>query len=237
MCLTLIHHRLKCDRNQPCENCVKRDIASTCTFIHAGIIRDKATHIQKHSSATTPRDVHGRIRHLEDLVISLMQSNGANGNSTITSAETQPPSASSYVSGSSFPKNQSTSSAILDDSNVLDTSESFGRISIEDEQLNYVGGSHWAAILDSVCEQPLPLLSWYLLWNWLNMPRLRDWKTPWSIMNGQPKKQNNMYHPRVMDQIYLSVQLGKLLGQKFLHQSLRGLLLIFWFKPSWIREI
>ena len=30
------------------------------------------------------------------------------------------------------------------------TSDSFGRISIEDEQPNYVGAAHWAAILDSV---------------------------------------------------------------------------------------
>ena len=33
---------------------------------------------------------------------------------------------------------------------LRETSDSFGRISIEDEQPNYVGAAHWAAILDSV---------------------------------------------------------------------------------------
>jgi hypothetical protein len=33
---------------------------------------------------------------------------------------------------------------------LRETSDSFGRISVEDEQPNYVGTAHWAAILDSV---------------------------------------------------------------------------------------
>jgi hypothetical protein len=36
---------------------------------------------------------------------------------------------------------------------IVDTEESFGRISIEDDQFNYVGSSHWAAILDNVSSQ------------------------------------------------------------------------------------
>jgi hypothetical protein len=31
-----------------------------------------------------------------------------------------------------------------------DTAESFGRISMDEEQPNYVGSTHWAAILDNV---------------------------------------------------------------------------------------
>ena len=38
-----------------------------------------------------------------------------------------------------------------------ETSDSFGRVSIEDEQLNYVGAAHWAAILDSVRSNPSSL--------------------------------------------------------------------------------
>ena len=33
---------------------------------------------------------------------------------------------------------------------LREASDSFGRLGIEDEQPNYVGASHWAAILDSV---------------------------------------------------------------------------------------
>lgn len=33
---------------------------------------------------------------------------------------------------------------------LQDTAESFGRISMDEEQQNYVGSAHWAAILDNV---------------------------------------------------------------------------------------
>jgi hypothetical protein len=33
---------------------------------------------------------------------------------------------------------------------LRETEESFGRINIDDEQPNYVGSTHWAAILDNV---------------------------------------------------------------------------------------
>lgn len=33
---------------------------------------------------------------------------------------------------------------------LKETEESFGRINIDDEQPNYVGSTHWAAILDNV---------------------------------------------------------------------------------------
>jgi len=42
-----------------------------------------------------------------------------------------------------------------------ETTDSFGRISIEDNQPNYVGSSHWAAILDNVgteCRDRKPVL-------------------------------------------------------------------------------
>lgn len=142
--------KLKCDRNQPCENCVKRDIASTCTFIHAGIIRDKATHIQKQSIATSPKDVQGRIRHLEELVVSLMQSTVANGSLPSPLVEAGSASTSSSLLRTSISKSQSTSGLTSSNSSLVDAFDSFGRISIEDEQPNYVGGSHWAAILESI---------------------------------------------------------------------------------------
>jgi hypothetical protein len=41
---------------------------------------------------------------------------------------------------------------------LRETSDSFGRISIEGEQPNYVGAAHWAAILDSVGPECSPFL-------------------------------------------------------------------------------
>jgi hypothetical protein len=70
---------------------------------------------------------------------------------TALSGKPQPPITpdESTVSTSS---NATTPSSDQVANNAVDTEESFGRISIEDNQLNYVGQSHWAAILDNVSE-------------------------------------------------------------------------------------
>lgn len=38
-----------------------------------------------------------------------------------------------------------------DDAAISESADSIGRISVEDELQNYVGGAHWAAILENVC--------------------------------------------------------------------------------------
>lgn len=38
-----------------------------------------------------------------------------------------------------------------DDTTISESADSIGRISVEDELQNYVGGAHWAAILENVC--------------------------------------------------------------------------------------
>lgn len=38
-----------------------------------------------------------------------------------------------------------------DDATISESANSIGRISVEDESQNYVGGAHWAAILENVC--------------------------------------------------------------------------------------
>jgi hypothetical protein len=55
-------------------------------------------------------------------------------------------------SSASTSSNATSPSSDLVTNNTLDTEESFGRISLEDNHLNYVGQSHWAAILDNVSE-------------------------------------------------------------------------------------
>lgn len=73
--------------------------------------------------------------HLEDLVVSLMQRSTTSSDiASMTKPETTPEPESHYSPQS-----------------ISDTSESLGRFSIDDDRPNYTGGSHWAAILDSVC--------------------------------------------------------------------------------------
>jgi hypothetical protein len=70
-------------------------------------------------------------------------------------AKTQPPitpdELSVSTSSNATSPSQSSDPVIA---NTVDTEEFFGRISIEDNQLSYVGQSHWAAILDNVSACP-----------------------------------------------------------------------------------
>jgi hypothetical protein len=101
--------------------------------------RDRSSQIQKPTKG--PKDVQSQIRHLEELVISLMNKR-AKSSALITPDESSV-SSSSHAASPSRSLHQGTSS-------TLDTAESFGRMGIEDDQPNYVDSTHWAAILDNV---------------------------------------------------------------------------------------
>jgi hypothetical protein len=133
-CLT--NNRLKCDRNQPCQNCTKRGLSSSCTFIHAGLHSKTAAGI--HKQGTGSEGIHSRIRNLEELVVSLMHK-------TAETTEKLPTEADSQAILSVRETSQSTS-----EHDIVTNSGSLGRLSINDIRPNYVGTSHWAAILDNV---------------------------------------------------------------------------------------
>ena len=152
MDLLLIKPRLKCDRQLPCVNCAKRGLSSSCTFIHANI-REKNFGVQKPTSGS--KDFQSQIRRIEDLVVSLMNQTANNGplgpenrsNSTSESSSDRDAPASDAAGEYSRPG--------LDGGSFQDqdAAASLGRISLEDNHPNYVGSSHWAAILDSVSIQ------------------------------------------------------------------------------------
>jgi len=55
-----------------------------------------------------------------------------------------------HKSDSSKPQSPSATQKWVDNTELRSTTDSLGRITIEDEQSKYHGGSHWAAILESV---------------------------------------------------------------------------------------
>ncbi|CAG8974704.1 hypothetical protein HYALB_00006440 [Hymenoscyphus albidus] len=137
--------KLKCDRNSPCQNCIKRDLSSSCTFIHAGLRREKAAALQK-SGNVGRKDVRSQISHLEQLVVSLMKKSGGIDQNRL---------GISPGPSSDGPRASDFSSSTGDDqwteiTGLSNTTESFGMINIDDDQPNYVGSSHWAAILDNI---------------------------------------------------------------------------------------
>lgn len=139
------HFRLKCDRSQPCQNCIKRDLSSSCTFLHSGLQHKSTIGISKQRSKSD--DIHGRISSLEELVVSLLHK--ATGG---TEAEPKP-----LLIVATDDSSGASSSRTLEDE--LETgSSSLGRISIDNGHPNYVGAAHWEAIIDGVSGHRVTLL-------------------------------------------------------------------------------
>ncbi|PVH78081.1 hypothetical protein DL98DRAFT_422592 [Cadophora sp. DSE1049] len=150
-CTFCRHRKLKCDRNLPCENCVKRNQATTCTYVHAPT-REKSSQVSKASSGGTgSREVQSQIRHLEEMVITLM--NQTSKTKPVTAAprnDLVTPESSPDHGILTSEESEDGEQVTLSGTSLGDTAESFGRISMEDDQANYVGSAHWAAILDNI---------------------------------------------------------------------------------------
>jgi hypothetical protein len=73
-CTACRHGKLRCNRATPCDQCTKRSKESACSYLPPA------------AKARGPQDVKGRIQHLEQLVVDLMNSRSSNGNDTTTSS-------------------------------------------------------------------------------------------------------------------------------------------------------
>ncbi|KAF3909068.1 hypothetical protein ABW21_db0202682 [Orbilia brochopaga] len=65
------HRKLKCNRQHPCENCVKRDDVASCNYASLAARNRRANTAGDKAS---PDDMQARIDRLEGLVLSLMGS-------------------------------------------------------------------------------------------------------------------------------------------------------------------
>ncbi|KAL4908907.1 hypothetical protein BDW74DRAFT_187388 [Aspergillus multicolor] len=133
----------RCDRQRPCSCCSARD--QVCTYPGSSV----ATGSQR--PLPSAPSTHDRLVHLERLVTSLMHDTAANANGLLESRD----------SGYLF-LNAGTS---IDDGMPTDASSESGSMKISNSELQYVGGDHWVAILDSIadlkdhldCEEQLKL--------------------------------------------------------------------------------
>ena len=71
-CTACRHGKLRCNRAAPCDQCIKRSKESACSYLPPA------------AKVRAPQDVKGRIQHLEQLVVDLMNSRSSNGNGTTT---------------------------------------------------------------------------------------------------------------------------------------------------------
>lgn len=137
------HGRLKCDRRQPCQTCSHRGLP--CIY---AVINTPAAGVAQHASGRPRTNVQARLAQLEDLVVSMMDdqvpsrepppATDLEGNPL---ARSQPlvPGAASSVAPSDYYEDASKSSEA-------------GSIRVSSSESRYVGGSHWASILDGIAE-------------------------------------------------------------------------------------
>jgi hypothetical protein len=138
----LTFDRLKCDRAQPCGNCVRRGLASSCQFT-----RSAAEPPQRSVSIPSEAEqMRNRIQELEQLLISLRS----------FGASSRPDAEQNEDSHSSLGYEQTTLLTPLsrDDHSLSESSDKIcnavGRMTIVNQQTVYVSDSHWSAILEKV---------------------------------------------------------------------------------------
>ena len=130
-CQSCRTRKLKCDRKCPCETCIKRGDAESCSFGSARSTTAK-------NGLSQNAKAHDRIRHLEDLVMQMMNQNTPPNSDTTTAPgmSNGPPSTSPYPSP-------------LDP--VL-TAKTDGHLQVQGNESSYVGSTHWSTILDNIQE-------------------------------------------------------------------------------------
>ncbi|KAK1143201.1 hypothetical protein N8T08_006899 [Aspergillus melleus] len=145
------HRKLKCNRAHPCENCVKRGDASSCSYAQSSTRKKNSP---QQAAASSPDDMQNRIDRLEGLVLSLM----TNG-----SQSAGPAAAMAAISGnsSSISSAQPTTDLDIDEdahggpeeSDTEQVTKSFGIMKVDNNNKSYyVSEAHWAAVLSDIAE-------------------------------------------------------------------------------------
>ncbi|OQE07045.1 hypothetical protein PENVUL_c015G08785 [Penicillium vulpinum] len=142
------HRKLKCNRSNPCENCVKRGDAASCNYAQTNSRRKNPSQ----QSSNTPDDMQNRIDRLEGLVLSLM-TNGAQSEG--------PAAAMAAISGDSSAGSAQFSHDYdieeegvegAEDSETDQVTKSFGVMKMENNKSYYISEAHWASVLSDIAE-------------------------------------------------------------------------------------
>ena len=123
--------RLKCDRQAPCTSCSKRGEAGSCNYISGG----RNGHERPDGGGSKSSEAQLRLQRLEEMVTSLMQiPDISNGHVLAHHA-----SVAQRLNGLSVHGKQ----------RAFETSAE-GHLDIHGSETNYLGATHWAAILENV---------------------------------------------------------------------------------------
>ncbi|KAF8853474.1 hypothetical protein BDZ45DRAFT_76279 [Acephala macrosclerotiorum] len=149
------HRKLKCNRSHPCENCIRRGDASSCSYAAPGTRKKNQS-----QGATSPDDMQNRIDRLEGLVLSLM-TNGAQSAGPAAAAAAISRSQSDSTGSASFPLEQDRDDDDMikeeeegEDSEVDGVTNSLGVLKVDADKGKslYFGDSHWHLVLADIAE-------------------------------------------------------------------------------------
>jgi hypothetical protein len=149
----LTTRRLKCNRSHPCENCIRRGDASSCSYAAPGTRKKNQS-----QGATSPDDMQNRIDRLEGLVLSLM-TNGAQSAGPAAAAAAISRSQSDSTGSNSFPVDLDRDVDDMikeededEDSDVDNVANSLGVLKVDADKGKsmYLGDSHWHLVLADV---------------------------------------------------------------------------------------
>ncbi|TVY17050.1 Pyrrolocin cluster transcription factor fsdR [Lachnellula arida] len=147
------HRKLKCNRSHPCENCIRRGDASSCSYAAPGTRKKNQS-----QGATSPDDMQNRIDRLEGLVLSLM-TNGAQSAGPAAAAAAISRSQSDSAGSVSYPVELDNDEDDMikeededENSEVEGVTSSLGtlKVDVDKGKSLYIGASHWHAVLADV---------------------------------------------------------------------------------------
>lgn len=137
-------HRLKCDRLKPCGNCIKRGQPASCDYPKAGVARDR------NGGLHTPVNVQEKVKHLEELVMSLMKTREDSGFDSLAHESSSTASPQNPIRGDGFEID--TVSSLGDQMESNSQVESLGKLTKGKNKTSFVGSGHWEAILEDIAE-------------------------------------------------------------------------------------
>ncbi|EMR88111.1 putative c6 transcription protein [Botrytis cinerea BcDW1] len=146
-CTPCRHAKLKCDRAQPCSQCQKKDRVGSCSY---------PTPLPRKKAAMT---MHKRLKHLESLVKDVMNSQQSDGPHTPPRDGQEPENLVARAEALGIPAEDQRSNTAGNSLSSLDKSSTIqqttpppGQIVIGGKETQYVGATHWAAILNDIGE-------------------------------------------------------------------------------------
>ncbi|KAE8449401.1 hypothetical protein EG329_008302 [Mollisiaceae sp. DMI_Dod_QoI] len=144
-CTICRQKKLKCDRMKPCVNCTKRGQPESCDYIKQESSRGRPAGLQETAN------VQERVRHLEDMVMTLLNSQTIRSQDVPTAEKS--PSATrpaGSIKDDGFSQSTAPSPDHQTDPNVPEAS--LGKFTRARDQENFVGSEHWEAILQDIAE-------------------------------------------------------------------------------------